>query len=305
MFNPAYILPHTDCWIAQGSIGSFLPNMQTLSVTRASKGAETLFEKPLPALTTLVTTASLLTFSYVSPACPNVTSLGVIGDGQSDLGLPKKWRPNITRLALLGSFPRTTALVLLGLSPAECAMQELALLDHEEDAPFDWLANVNEAPDCKHLRAVTLALCNDIGPNHVYHLVSQIPGLEEIRVFNCPKVTHQQCQQIMKLRSTQAGGTSSPPQTEEDCVCIAQQQAAEFAQVSDIKAPDYVDRVWKGFYLRLRQPRARLWAEPFDIVCCDAASEDALLYEEGNGRYFLASHAWHAVSRHSWCEKSE
>eukprot|EP00983_Pelagomonas_calceolata_P118162 1160479-Pelagomonas_calceolata.AAC.6 len=57
MFNPAYILPHTDCWIAQGSIGSFLPNMQTLSVTRASKGAETLFEKPLPALTTLVTTA--------------------------------------------------------------------------------------------------------------------------------------------------------------------------------------------------------------------------------------------------------
>eukprot|EP00983_Pelagomonas_calceolata_P118171 1160479-Pelagomonas_calceolata.AAC.15 len=87
---------------------------------------------------------------------------------------------------------------------------------------------------------------------------------------------------------------------QEDCVCIAQQQAAEFAQVSDIKAPDYVDRVWKGFYLRLRQPRARLWAEPFDIVCCDAASEDALLYEEGNGRYFLASHAWHAVSRHSW-----
>eukprot|EP00983_Pelagomonas_calceolata_P118167 1160479-Pelagomonas_calceolata.AAC.11 len=38
------------------------------------------------------------------------------------------------------------------------AQQELALLDHEEDAPFDWLANVNEAPDCKHLRAVTLAL---------------------------------------------------------------------------------------------------------------------------------------------------
>jgi len=156
MFNPAYILPHTDCWIAQGSIGSFLPNMQTLSVTRASKGAETLFEKPLPALTTLVTTASLLTFSYVSPACPNVTSLGVIGDGQSDLGLPKKWRPNITRLALLGSFPRTTAWCYWDLVLPN--LQELALLDHEEDAPFDWLANVNEAPDCKHLRAVTLAL---------------------------------------------------------------------------------------------------------------------------------------------------
>eukprot|EP00983_Pelagomonas_calceolata_P118166 1160479-Pelagomonas_calceolata.AAC.10 len=41
------------------------------------------------------------------PGPPWIISLNLFVP--QDLGLPKKWRPNITRLALLGSFPRTTA----------------------------------------------------------------------------------------------------------------------------------------------------------------------------------------------------
>eukprot|EP00967_Tisochrysis_lutea_P121258 scaffold199657_cov15-Tisochrysis_lutea.AAC.1 len=83
---------------------------------------------------------------------------------------------------------------------------------------------------------------------------------------------------------------------QEECVCAARQQAAEAAQIADIKASDYVESMWKYFYNRITLPRrARPRAVPF--VC--SLSEDALLHNRGGGRHHLASLAWRALSSHS------
>uniref|UniRef100_A0A7S3QZC4 F-box domain-containing protein n=1 Tax=Dunaliella tertiolecta TaxID=3047 RepID=A0A7S3QZC4_DUNTE len=289
-----------DGW--EGSIGAILPNIHSLqlaarvNVARASTFAATLFERPLPALTTLIASASFLTVPEVATACPALTSLGIIDAKNLALHMPLEWRCKITRLALMGSLGGNIS-QFLGRGSGFQNLQELALLELAEEERADWLAVCHDL-DCSHLKAITLAACPDVGPLHVYCLASQCPNLEEMHVFRCPKVTRQQCQQMASLLSKSSVGIFSSPETmtEEECVCAARQQAAEAAQIADIKASDYVESMWKYFYNRITLPRrARPRAVPF--VC--SLSEDALLHNRGGGRHHLASLAWRALSSHS------
>ncbi|KAF5842164.1 hypothetical protein DUNSADRAFT_8851 [Dunaliella salina] len=219
--------------------------------------------------------------------------------------MPLEWRCNVTRLALAGSFSGNIC-QYLGSGSGFHNLRELVLLAVTEEERTDWLA-FYAALECSHLKAITLALCPDMGPLHLYSLASHSPNLEEMRVMRCPKVTRQQCQQLVRLLSKPIAGIFSPAETlcEDGSVYAAQQQAAEVAQIVGIEALDYTEPMWRHLHCRITgSTSARLRAVPFDIVCRDAGSEDALLHEEEGGRHLLASHAWRAVSNHTYYKSS-